>query len=311
MKLNRESRDKKRKRIDTKLSDVEFNPDNRIKLPKEELEELLFEIKKDSKGKIYKELAFVGDNLCKLDLSKVNFYEVSYDSAFSINLSNINADIDFSKSYEAMNNKPLVVTNINFKNTDLSLCDLEHSAVGRATTATFKCCDLSNTKLGLSGTIFADFIACNLTNLDLGDLNLSIDGCDEYQRLKINDEFDEILFVGCNLSRTNASIKCPSFLAPEVKTALRLSLKRKQLDKCALLEVKGEESIRHIVKTKAQKIALKNKILKEYAVFEANNINETLDMIDAQLSSFGGRQVPVKKQTLKPTTPTDAGGMID
>ena len=101
MKLNKQGRDELRKRISEKLKDVDFNPDKRIILPKEMLEELLFDVDYDAEGMRRKKIGYHFNGLDKLDLSKISFNDASFNSQkYEIDLSNTNAKIDFFKSYE-------------------------------------------------------------------------------------------------------------------------------------------------------------------------------------------------------------------
>ena len=95
MKLNKKGRNELRGRIQEKLKDVDFNPDKRISLPKDVLEELLFDVEYDAEGMRRKRIGYRFNGLDKLDLSKISFNDVSFEPPRNINLSNTNIKIDF------------------------------------------------------------------------------------------------------------------------------------------------------------------------------------------------------------------------
>lgn len=157
MQLNYEGRQKLRKEVEKKLALVPEG--ERIKLPKETLEQLLFETKKlkykdsdENPNKLYdvKFLVWSGEFLKKIDLSEVSFEDVTWNvkkidmcrsfawyqdeneqdvslnacykqfGVDSICLSNTNANVDFFKSFEFKLRECVIINNCNFSNTDLS-----------------------------------------------------------------------------------------------------------------------------------------------------------------------------------------------
>ena len=294
MKLNLEDRRKFRVRIDTKLEDVEFDPNHRIKIKDmDKLEALLFDYKYDKKGRKYKQLACIGHNLCKLDLSEVDFSNVSYNSPFPACLKNTNVKIDFAESYEYKTEGEINVFNVDFQNVDLSNNDFDKLTNDVECTAQFSCCDLRGTNIFVGLTAMMAFINCDLSNIDLNDYTAHIEGSEaETKRLIIADDCYNLLFNGCNLSSTGIRISgvTPDF-TEEDREALNLAIARRQLDKCILVEVKnGGVKVEHPIKSKRQNISQKSRLLKEYQTFVSNEINETLDMIDKELqTSKGGR----------------------
>lgn len=152
MKLNEGSKDDIRKLIAEGLSNV--NNGERIKFDKDLLEELMFlKIIYDG-DKCIKIPVWFGDFLGKIDLSEVDFEDVSYSVLYDIFVdklnskydnvyklvkekipsrkipqmiyyANTNANIDFKKSFEYKNNKVIRIHGCNFIGTDLSNNDID------------------------------------------------------------------------------------------------------------------------------------------------------------------------------------------
>ena len=143
MKLNYEGRQKLRKEVEKKLSLVPEG--ERIKLPKETLEELLFEVdivklEHLTKTCKVKYLVWSGEFLRKVDLSEVSFDNIDWHAnncqgignhmsthkgylqygVDKINLSGTNAKIDFKKSFDALYCEQIMIINCDFSGVDLS-----------------------------------------------------------------------------------------------------------------------------------------------------------------------------------------------
>lgn len=131
MQLNYEGRQKLRKEVEKKLALVPEG--ERIELPKETLEQLLFEfcdlkLSDDGKGLGVKYLVWSGEFLKKVDLSNVSFEKVFWNvlgdpysnySCFGvkrIHLSGTNVRIDFEKTFSGINS----ISGCNFSGVDLS-----------------------------------------------------------------------------------------------------------------------------------------------------------------------------------------------
>lgn len=134
MKLNKQGRDELRAKVKELLESVPEG--QRIHLEKDIVEALLFDSFKceREKGKIFgKLIVWSGPFLSKLDLSEVSFDDVVWDGPSasgwytendkveSIDLSNTNARIDFSKSFYAKGKfERNWIQDCNFANVDLS-----------------------------------------------------------------------------------------------------------------------------------------------------------------------------------------------
>ena len=291
MKLNNAGKIELRKRVEAKLNDIDFNPKKRIKFTDlDRLDELLFDYKKDEKGNVYKVIGFHTRNLCKLDLSKITCEDLSFNNEDTyVNLDDTNMPIDFSLTYEYKKDEKLIIRHTSFKNVDLSNNDLEKLSSSNA--AVIEHCDLSNTKISISGEEYIDFNDCDLSNNIFINLDCDCIELDDDNGLKIVEYFGTTVFKECNLSNTGAKIAVDIVMYQDVKDRFREYLKEGYLDGCYL---NGKE-----VLPIEERISKAIELDAEYKKYKANRINETLDLIDAQLSSDGGRLVPVKKKTLK------------
>ncbi|MBR2712323.1 MAG: hypothetical protein IKE73_01290 [Bacilli bacterium] len=291
MKLNKDGKIELRKRVEAKLNDIEFNPKKRIKFTDpDRLDELLFDYKRDKKGNVYKVIGFCSHNLCKLDLSKITCEDLSFNNEDTyVYLDDTNMPIDFSLTYEYKKDEQLIVRHTSFKNVDLSKNDLEK--LSSSDDAVIEHCDLSNTKISISGEEYIDFNDCDLSNNIFINLDCDSIELDDDNGLKLVEYFGNIIFKECNMSNTGAKITVDIVMDQDVKDRFREYLKEGYLDGCYL---NGKE-----VLTIEERISKAIELESKYKKYKANRINETLDIIDAQLSSDGGRVVSVKKKTLK------------
>lgn len=283
MKLNKKGRDELRERVNMKLNDVEFNPESRIKLPLDVLEEILFDYKKNGN---YKVIGFVSDNICKLDLSEVSFYNVSFNSDKHINLSNTNGNYDFSKTFEYLDHGKAIIRNTSFENVDLS----NHSLEGEVY---FANCNLRNTNL------FPFWIDCEttLSSCDVRDNDLSMNGA--FKPLTAREDEDicgdlfftqsgcNTYFINCNLAGSNVHINLDDDLSESSYDYLNHIIEMGYLDGCYLND--------KVILTKEEKRSNRNELLRQYNKFKTDRVNETIELIDKQLSHFGGRQKNLKK----------------
>lgn len=199
MKLNKRSKIKLREKIAELLKENNNGP--KIKIEKNLLEELLFEtVTVDKEKDIQVKLpVWSGDFLTKIDLSEVDFTNVSWylfsedmtnikdffsfqidDDAISaiqkIQLDNVqpsnyylvnyaftNAKIDLSKSFEALNNQKIILFRCDFRGTDLSKQEL--SSIKKVVVLESS---LMETKLPLN-KVTLEASRSDLTNLDLSD----------------------------------------------------------------------------------------------------------------------------------------------
>ena len=175
--------------VQKKLTEVKFKPDRRIKLPKEKLEEILFDGTENNKT-----FGYFGEGLCKLDLSEISFDNVSFTSQEAIDLSNTNIKIDFRKLSPDFYNKDWVrICN--------NICD-------------FYRCSFKNTNLSLNTARVYYINKCDLTGLDLSSTTLYSMAW-KYERrdeknpdtLVCKDNGHILDIRDCNLSDTHAIIK--------------------------------------------------------------------------------------------------------
>lgn len=191
--------------VQKKLTEVKFKPDKRIKLPKEKLEEILFDGTENNKT-----FGYFGEGLCKLDLSEISFDNVSFTSQEAIDLSNTNIKIDFRKLSPDFYNKDWVrICNIDFTNVDLS-----NSHLGEKDICDFYRCSFKNTNLSLNTARVYYINKCDLTGLDLSSTTLYSMAW-KYERrdeknpdtLVCKDNGHILDIRDCNLSDTRAIIK--------------------------------------------------------------------------------------------------------
>ena len=231
MRLAYKDRNEKRRKIKDFLQNNTLADGQLYHFSKEELEELLFETsiyERDNKKIIVKSLVWSGPFLRKVDLSEVSFDNVDWDVSYlgeffkkkyqfisTIDLSGTNAKIDFSKSFNALIGKPVVLTRCNLANVDLSESHGEYIA-------SIMSCDLSTTniKLDLYLKTF-DEKDCvyyirnsNLENIDLKRYEISIN-C-------FNETFEFIyISPSTNLANTGINI-CTRPLAAKKENYLIL-----------------------------------------------------------------------------------------
>lgn len=174
MRLNKKGRDDYRKEMDKFLNTIEFDPNKRIVLSEEDLEELLFDRVGD-----HKVIGYFTKNLCKLDLSKVSFENVDFgtrDNCKIKDFSNTNINIDFSKlclDGWAKYTGTMTIANANFENVDLSNNDLYSISTRYYNRIEFLNCNMKNTKLEFryidDYSCSISFKDCDLSNNDLSD----------------------------------------------------------------------------------------------------------------------------------------------
>ena len=225
------SRKNKKELIDFIEQELRFVPEGqRIHLDKDLLEDLLFEVIPSETleeygitndiGESLKVPMWNGKVLRKIDLSEISFENVSwyndddinsmcwdegllsFDSGDSCDYSNTNAQIDFTKSWEAKNYGEFSIEGYNFSGVDLSNNDMSklYSAAES---------DLSNTGIILSPDMFPElwqsnspedraiFYDVNLSNVDLSKFTVNF--IDMFEANAICDS-------RCNLSNTGINI---------------------------------------------------------------------------------------------------------
>ena len=221
-KLSKKDINKLREEVDKLLGVCFYDTTARIKLPKQIIEMLLFDEKKDENGYICKTIGFssyrkkyMSTNIDRLDFSEVDFSNVSLDFSKEYEkigehlfLGGINANIDLGKTYEALSGKDIYVKFVDLGGTDLSNNDLEKltnvetPAVVTSRKAIFEFCDLRDTKLKVTQKTNASFFHCDLEGVDLSKVVVDLEGL-ESPRLK---------FTECDLIRTG--LRMQSFGTP-------------------------------------------------------------------------------------------------
>ena len=281
MKLNKKGRNELRGRIQEKLKDVDFDPDKRIILPKDVLEELLFDVEYDAEGMKRKRIGYRFHGLDKLDLSKISFNDVTFNSQeYEIDLSNTNAKIDFFKSYEWKKAKFLCINNVNFCNVNLSNNEFVKTKDFENFGAVFVDCNLSNTKIHLYYFPIT-FKNCDLSNNDFSGLFLDPKGVEEQpDRILLTN--GPLTIENCNLANTGIKIGYNYD-----KLDFNSLIENGYLDGCTFNGVK--------IKSKEEQVNEAEVLFKKYNTFKSNRINKVLDLIDDQLNHAGGRQVSKPK----------------
>ncbi len=189
----------------------------RIKLDKDLLENLLFEkiVINKSQNKVAKIPVWSGEFLSKIDLSEVDFENVSWsftwwirdgnnpfedisdadlfgltgkiDCDAEIIYKNTNANIDLSKSFEFKEKGDIDVGGVDFENTQLS--------IGNAKTVYFSGTNLKGTNVDLRGASSIDGVGSDFTGIDLSFMTV------DSKSLFLGD-----VFCSCNLSNTGINV---------------------------------------------------------------------------------------------------------
>lgn len=200
MNLNKRGRDELRTKVAEKLKDVPKG--KRVILDSKILDQLLFEtiVLNHETKEVIKLPYWSGEFLSKIDLSEVDFSDVSWGFAygatnlkrffeselsygrylsafgeifeknrglFCVNYSNTNTKIDFSKSFETKHNGTPSMVAINFSGVDFSHMDLSDFD-------SITDCDLSNTGINVNDN-FTNNSYSNVIfdNVDFGKITLS------------------------------------------------------------------------------------------------------------------------------------------
>lgn len=253
MNLNSKGRNKLRKYIEEQLKNV---PSGQLAhIDKEILDAILFEkVIYNEKNDYFKLPVWSGDFLSKIDLSEVDFENVSwsvlgentennmnklieslnenqnlkliqndYDlSSFNgiINYSNTNKKIEFKESIEYKINQKVVLNNCNFRNADLINNAIENYSINN--------CDLSNTYL-----IFKKFNIKEIVNSNLYGLNLirfSIEAKDLVNYfINVTENIDLM-----NLNNTRLRILTDRIDKKEIYLKLKSLIKNGKLDGCTI-----------------------------------------------------------------------------
>ena len=310
--LNKKSKDELRTKIIEKLKEVPKG--KRITIDKEILDELLFDtiITNKKTREIIKIPVWSGDFLQKIDLSEVDFTNVSWSilglddigevldsedidinelkekinegrekrqeltNGFDVGYNGTNAHIDLTKSYEALQDqvKYISIVNCNFQGIDLSNNNLEDIE-----DIYILCSDVSKTRLAIPKKTHVFASDSSLENIDLSDRKTSII---KYFRVG----FD---YSACNLKNTGIQII--------------FDINKEGIEKDLIID---EEKIKQAMEndwvgcyvngkrilSKEEKQANAKQILKEYQAMENGIVNTIIGNIDKQI-------VKMKKKTEK------------
>ena len=303
MKIKKEELKEIRKSVAEQLSKVPEG--QRIKLPREQLETLIFDnyvaqfkcCLNHCAGakKPFKLIAWHMPYYDKLDLSEVSFYNVYWGderilecSAYIkpeidemdfkyrpiVDLSNTNAKIDLSLATfivdmeDKLNSHPVVriINGYNFSNTDLSNNTIEDEYILIDT-------DLSNTNINIKFNPMSllQIQGCNLTNVDLSKESVGIDA---FQKEEI---YKHPFISDSTLRNTGLNIILPSYESIKTNSNLRNMLVNGCLKGCFIND--------RIVNTgsKEERNAKKQQLIKESEELTTDFANSVHDSIEKQL----------------------------
>ncbi len=275
-----------RESVRRKLEKIEFNPNRRIKLPKETLNDLLFN--KTKKG-IFP--GYFGAGLCKLDLSEISFEGVSLWAKDTVDFSNTNIKIDFRKvARSPYQEERIILDHIDFTNVDLSDSHLKDTDKLDARHCSFK-----NTNLSLTTAKYYPLKKCDLTGLDLSSTTLYSMAWKDDPHVSIEESLENygekyyLSLSNCNLSNTGATIKVGpndptsryvinNFSEEKSRRQIGKLLAKGYLENCII----EDETIKPIYSRKELlEMEKDSALIKIYDV-----ITNTLALIDEQIKSF-------------------------
>lgn len=273
MKLNKEDLNKYRRVINEALKDVEQT--HSIKLPKEILDELFFGSVKEGRMRSF-EYSF--DAIENLDLSDYSFEDVSFNSDIPINLSNINAKIDFHKSFTYKMGRNFRLKNIDFTGTDLS----ESNIIG---VTDIENCSLKDTGIVWPKELF-NAINTDFTNTDMSSIEVPLTALTRFNHA------DEQKFTNCKFTNTglNLSVKNKERLKYSYPHGAKDVLKERNQVCRHLIEngyIVGCKLNGVLIQDKEAYQAIANENKREYEHFKSEKIDKTLRLIKKQNSSGG------------------------
>ena len=211
--MRREDQKYLRKKTEELLRNYRFRGE-KIHLPDEYLDELLFDYAPSSDGK---KVGFFSDYLYKLDLSNASFDGATLDNEFYgdriINLKNTNVKIDLSKTIEYQKFKVIAISNIDLENVDLSNNDLESlSKIKSYLIQYIRNSNLKNTGLTITDETSINFTNCRLTGNDLSNTHLIIDTRTSHNDENIilaNDSNLKLNYCDLSFTKANLSVNQP------------------------------------------------------------------------------------------------------
>ena len=204
--LKKDDKDELRKKLDELLDTIEFNPENRIHIPKGKLNTILFDYDNKEKCKV---LGYKTHNLCKIDLSEISFDNVDLSVDGAKDLSNTNVNIDFSKLHYSLApgyaNLYRVAYAVDFTNVDLSNMNItDHPLDSEYVVFDFAYCNFKNTNIDLNfdgsrGSV--RFRSCNFSD-NCFELDEKFDV--SYTKIENGDTVD---FYDCIFTNSKATFK--------------------------------------------------------------------------------------------------------
>ena len=274
MKFNKKDLNNYRRVINEALKDVEEL--HSIKLPKETLDLLFFGY---VKPKEIKRFQYSFDSISSLDLSDYSFEDVSFNADIPINLSNINAKIDFQKTYTAKIDRHFKIRNIDFSKTDLSNTDL--SGVTSVDN-----CNFRDTN-AVWPTDFFTAKDSDFTDNDMSSIFVTLMTLTKYNYIE-KQSFTNCIFTNTGIhfeTKDNGRLK---HLYPHFDDVL---IARRQ----AVNELVKSGSLvgcyinNKLIQTKEDLSIIAEDKLDEYNSFKGQTIDKTLRLIKSQTNSAGGK----------------------
>ena len=198
---------KEREKLDIYLEHLYIKHGEKIYFSKKFLENILFDTFEDKNGNKFKRIGFLSNNISKLDLREISFDDVSFngddypnlDEGETVNLSNTNAVIDFSKSYEYKTTGQVVITSFDLHGTNLS--NNNWHGLTQKCFGFIKNSDLSETKTKLTDEgrkVYLKFNKADLSSNDLSDLSIGYES-------QISKS-PEIAFISCIFTKSGINI---------------------------------------------------------------------------------------------------------
>lgn len=298
MKLNEQSKNELRKEIEEAVKRVPEG--QRIHLDKELLDDLLFDTLTVNKelGIIAKLPVWSGKFLRKIDLSEISFENVSWqalgqfadmfiipgividknfriqiekiqnlDNNYVVDYSYTNANIDLTKSIEALNSNQIYIYRCNLEGINLKSQNLDNIEVLDLVDS-----NLSNSNLHIPSNVGIVALGCDFSNLDLSDLTINgneyIDG-------------DGCGLGDCCLINTGIKIK---FDISDYKKLVSEFGKQTFIDKWIGCYLNGKRvySVDERKNVKLQKI-------EEYEKMKRDIFDSTVGSIEEQIKGFKGK----------------------
>ena len=273
MKLNKQDLNNYRRVINEALKDVEEL--HSIKLPNEMIDELLFG---EVEEKRMKEFKFSLDAIENLDLSEYSFEDVSFNSDIPVNLSNINAKIDFHKCFTYKIGRDFKLRNINFSGTDLSEANIK--GVKEIIN-----CDLSNTNIEWPSDYF-NATNTNFTNTDMGRIYVPLTALTKYG---YNDaqSFKDCIFTNTGLHLTVKNNERLKYMYANFGAEVKEERRRVTAELVKSGAILGCYINSELIKPKEEYKKIADEMTEEYNKFKNQKTEKALRLIKAQNSSGG------------------------